>query len=102
MVDFADSDLYRNIPLGDKVARDFPWWREGVISMSSGVAYRESRFTVGPNATAFKSDRELPIEVDEIRMGKVDTLYVRGGRFFSWLCVAGTVVFLVIGRRRRR
>ena len=67
MVDLAHNEMYRNIPLGDKVAREFPWWREGEVDYATGVAFRESRFFFGPNNAPLKSDRESPISIREIR-----------------------------------
>ncbi|MHC4643864.1 MAG: hypothetical protein ACYTBJ_00080 [Planctomycetota bacterium] len=67
MVDVAQSDLYKNIPLGDNVAREFPWWRELEMDFASGAAYRQQRFVVGPQNAPLKSDRERPIKIHEIR-----------------------------------
>lgn len=73
MVDLAHSEIYRNIPIGDKVAREFPWFLEGTVVLPAGVAYRQSRFSVGAPATYYRSDREGPIKVREIRMILDDT-----------------------------
>lgn len=67
MVDLARSELYRVIPLGDNVAREFPWWREGELDIAAGIAYRENRFFFGPNNAPLRSDREKPIKIHEIR-----------------------------------
>ena len=68
MVDLPHSELYRNIPVGDKVAREFPWWLEGTVVMPAGAAGRQRRFSVGAPATYFRSDREGPIKVREVRL----------------------------------
>jgi len=68
MVDLAQSEMYKTIPLGDDVAREFPWWREGQTTFATGVAYREQRFVFGPNSAPLRSDREIPIDITEIRM----------------------------------
>lgn len=68
MVDLAQSELYKVIPLGDKVAREFPWWREGQMNVVAGPAYREQRFVFGPQNAPLRSDREIPIKIREIRL----------------------------------
>jgi apolipoprotein N-acyltransferase len=39
--------------------------------------------------------------VEELRLASVDTLFTRGGWVFPYLCIAGTIGFIVVGRRRR-
>lgn len=67
MVDLAHSEIYRSIPIGDHVAREFPWWREATLVMPAGVAGRQRKFAVGPNATSILNDRESPIKINELR-----------------------------------
>ncbi len=38
--------------------------------------------------------------VEELRLGTVDTLFTRGGWVFPYLCIVGTIGFVVVGRRR--
>lgn len=40
------------------------------------------------------------IKVEDLRMGKVETLYARGGWMFAWLCVFGGLGGLLIARKR--
>ena len=67
MVDLAQSELYKHVPLGDNVAREFPWWREGQMRVPAGVAFRSQRYSFGPNATSLRNDREKPIKIHELR-----------------------------------
>jgi apolipoprotein N-acyltransferase len=40
------------------------------------------------------------VKVEELRMGRVETLYARGGWLFSWLCILGGLVGIGAARRR--
>ncbi len=66
------------------------------------VAYTGIDFVVEPDGRILHETRpfEEKVQVVPVRMGRFDTLYARGGRFFSWFCVLVSAAAWIVGRRR--
>jgi apolipoprotein N-acyltransferase len=66
------------------------------------LAYTGVSWVVQPNGDILYETEPFTevADVVELRLPAVETLYVRGGWLFPWLCVGGTLVALVVARRR--
>ncbi len=66
------------------------------------IAYTGISWVVEPDGTILHETEPFTehAEVAEVRVLHVPTVYEAGGWLFGWLCVAGAVGFVVVGRRR--
>jgi len=106
-----DVDLFVNITndawFGDTAS---PWQHAmlaAVQSMQYGrpmlrIAYTGVSMIVEPHGDIRYETRPFveQAEIEPLRLGKVDTLYVAGGWSFAWLCVGVAVGTFALGRRR--
>jgi len=65
----AEPRDYSRIPLGNNVARVFPWWRQGTLLFPQNTPANSHRhFTFGPNNAPLKNNLNVPVNIKEIRL----------------------------------
>jgi len=68
MVEPLNRSAERAMPLGDEVAKWFPWWRQGTVTFAIG-AYpgAPTRFIFGPNNDPCQNNLDARLRISEIR-----------------------------------
>lgn len=106
-----DTDLFVNITndawFGDTAAPHQHSMLAAVQAIEHGrpllrVAFTGISMIVEPHGQILYETEPFVevVKAEELRMGRVETLYARGGWLFSWLCILGSLIGVVTARMR--